>query len=118
MTRIYWIFGNGKRFPKKPHLFEKELWKRADQKFEPDKGSLQCTLVRKIEVVQGQKPKFVGPNIIEIANVGRVHLAELLVSGNSYELIMMRLELGCPTEGSSSKAATKVNGTGGTRSCQ
>jgi hypothetical protein len=42
-----------------------------------------------------------------------MHLAELLVSGTSYELIMMRLELGCPVVGSASMSATKVNGGGG-----
>jgi hypothetical protein len=105
--------GNGKRFPKKPHLFEKALWKKADKKFDPDKGFLQCTLVQEIEVIRGKSPKIVRPNIIEIPEFGRIHLAELLVSGNSYELIMMRLELGCPTVGASSAAATQVNGNGG-----
>jgi hypothetical protein len=104
--------GNGKRFPKKPHLYEKALWKKADQKFEPDKGFLQCTLVQQIEVTRGKRPNIVGPNIIEIPDIGRLHLAELLVSGNAYELIMLRLELGCPTVGASSNAAAKVNGGG------
>ena len=106
--------GNGKRFPKRPYLLEKSLWKRADKKFDPDKGFLQCTLVDKIEVVRGKlAAKIVESNIIEIPNIGRLHLAEFLVSGNSYELIMMRLELGCPVIGQSSASATKVNGTGG-----
>jgi hypothetical protein len=105
--------GNGKRFPKKPHLFEKSLWKRADEKFEPDKGFLKCSLVEEIEVIRGKKPNIVGPNTIDIPNIGRMHLAELLLIGNSYQLIMMRLELGCPTQGSSSNAATIVNGKGG-----
>jgi hypothetical protein len=106
--------GNGNRFPKRPYLLEKSLWRRADKKFEPDKGFLQCTLVEKIEIVRGKlSGKIVDTNIIEIPNIGRIHLAEFLVSGNSYELIMMRLELGCPVVGSTSASATKVNGTGG-----
>lgn len=105
--------GDGKRFPKRPYLFEKSLWKKAGKKFDPDKGFLQCTLVEKIEVVRGKlAAKIVDTNIIEIANIGRMHLAEFLVSGNSYELIMMRLELGCPVQGSTSMAAPKVNGGG------
>jgi hypothetical protein len=105
---------NGKRFPKKPHLFEKALWKKADKKFEPDKGFLQCSLVEEIEVVRGKLPgKRVGPNIIEIPDIGRMYLAELLVSGTSYQLIMMRLELGCPVVGPTSMAAPVVNGRGG-----
>jgi len=106
--------GNGKRFPKRPYLQEKSLWKRADRKFDPEKGFLQCTLVEKIEVVRGKlAAKIVDTNILEVPNIGRIHLAEFLVSGNSYELIMMRLELGCPVIGQSSASATKVNGTGG-----
>ena len=106
--------GNGKRFPKRPYLLEKSLWKKADQKYDPDKGFLQCTLVEKIEVVHGKlAAKIVDTNIIEIANIGRMHLAEFVVSGNSYELIMMRIELGCPVQGSTSMAAPKVNGAGG-----
>ena len=106
--------GDGKRFPKRPYLLEKSLWKRAEQKFDPDKGALVCTLVEKIEVVRGKlAAKIVDTNIIEIPNIGRMHLAEFIVSGTSYELIMMRLELGCPVVGNSSAAATKVNGGGG-----
>jgi len=106
--------GNGKRFPKKPHLLDKALWKKADQKFDPDKGSLICSLVEEIEVIRGKLPgKLIQPNTVEIPNFGQVHLAELLLSGNSYELIMMRLELGCPVVGSSSMASNVVNGKGG-----
>jgi hypothetical protein len=106
--------GDGKRFPKKPHLFDKDIWERAGKKkqFDPAKGFLQCSLVQEIEVIRGDELDIKG-NIITIPAIGRVHLAELLVSGNSYELIMMRLELGCPTVGSSSASATKVNGGGG-----
>jgi hypothetical protein len=106
--------GDGKRFPKRPYLLEKSLWKKADKKFDPDKGFLPCTLVDKIEVVRGKlAAKIVDTNIIEIANIGRMHLAEFVVSGTSYELIMMRLELGCPVVGNSSSSATHVNGGGG-----
>ena len=106
--------GNGTRFPKRPYLLEKSLWKKADKKFDPDKGTLICTLVEKIEVVRGElAAKIVDTNIIEVPNIGRIHLAEFLVSGNSYELIMLRVELGCPVQGSASVSATKVNGTGG-----
>jgi hypothetical protein len=106
--------GNGTRFPKRPYLLEKSLWKRAHKKFDSEKGFLQCTLVEKIEVVRGKlAAKIVDTNIIEIANIGRMHLAEFILSGTSYELIMLRLELGCPVVGNSSASATHVNGGGG-----
>jgi hypothetical protein len=105
--------GDGDRFPKRPHVYEKALWKKVRQKFNPDRGFLQCSLVEEIEVIRGKRPDIVEPNIIEIPNIGRLHLAELLVSGDSYELIMMRLELGCPTQGSTTMSTGKVNGQGG-----
>jgi hypothetical protein len=106
--------GNGSRFPNKPHLYDKSLWKKVGRKFDDEKSSLQCSLVEEIEVLRGKLPgKLVKPNVIEIPNFGRVHLAELLISGNSYELLMIRLELGCPVIGSTTMSAGKVNGTGG-----
>lgn len=105
--------GNGDRFPKKPHVFDKGLWKKVGQRFDEGKGFLQCSLVEKIEVTRGKLPgKLVRPNILEIPGFGRVHLAELLISGNSYQLIMMRFELGCPTQGAVSASSGKVNGGG------
>ncbi len=103
--------GDRKRFPKKAPLFEKEVWDRAGKKkeFDPEKGFLQCSLVEEIEVIRGKKPDIEG-NIITIPDVGRVYLAELLVSGDTYELIMMRLELGCTNVADSSNAVAKVNG--------
>ena len=105
--------GDGKTPPTQPHLREKAIWERAKKTFVPGKEFLQCSLVSNIEVDGTLPGRQVAPNIFELDNIGRMHLAELLVSGTSYELIMMRLELGCPVVGSSSKAATKVNGTGG-----
>jgi hypothetical protein len=105
--------GDGDRFPKRPPVYDKKLWKRVGQKFDEDKGFLVCSLVDKIEVTRGKLPgKLVAPNILEIPDFGRVHLAELLVTGDSYQLIMMRFELGCPTQGAASASSGKVNGGG------
>jgi hypothetical protein len=104
--------GGGKPL-NQPHLREAALWKWAKKNFDPDKRFLQCSLVSEIKIDGTLPGRKIEPNIIEIDNVGRMHLAELLVSGTSYELIMMRLELGCPVVGSASMSATKVNGGGG-----
>lgn len=105
--------GNGKDFPKKPHVQDKELWNKVGQKFNEKRGHLQCSLVKKVNI-EGKFPgKLVRPNILEIPNFGRVHLAELVVSYHSFQLIMMRFELGCPTVGAMSASAGKVNGSGG-----
>jgi hypothetical protein len=106
--------GNGKGFPKKPHVEDKALWNKVGQQYDEKNGILVCSLVKKINVVKGKlRGKLIRPNIIEITDFGRVHLAELLVSYHSFQLIMMRFELGCPTKGALSASAGKVNGGGG-----
>lgn len=103
--------GNGDRFPEQAPVFDRGFWKKVGQEFDEKKGFLPCTLVDKIEVTQGKLPgKLVPPNIIEITDFGRVHLAELLIRCHSYQLIMMRFELGCPTQGAASASSGKVNG--------
>ena len=105
--------GNGKGFPKKPHVQDQKLWKRVGQKFNEKNGHLECSLVKKVNI-EGKFPgKLIRPNILEIPDFGRVHLAELIVSYHSFQLIMMRFELGCPTVGAMSASAGKVNGSGG-----
>jgi hypothetical protein len=105
--------GNGDRFPQTAPVFQKKLWKKVGQSFDGDRGFLQCSLVKKIIVTRGKFPgKFVAPNVFEISGFGRVHVAELLLTGDSYELIMLRFELGCPTQGSTTASSGKVNGGG------
>lgn len=106
--------GNGKGFPDKPHVQNKALWEKVAQKYDEKNAHLVCTLVKKIRVIKGKFPgKVIRPNILEIPDFGRVHLAELLVSYHSFQLIMMRFELGCPTTGALSVSSGKVNGGGG-----
>ena len=105
--------GAGNGFPKKPHVQDKKLWDKVDQKFNEKNGHLRCSLVKKVNI-KGKFPgRLIRPNILEIPDFGRIHLAELIVSYHSYQLIMMRFELGCPTSGALSASAGKVNGSGG-----
>jgi hypothetical protein len=104
--------GNGKRFPDTHHVWDKNLWKRIGKRFE-ERGFLKCSLVKKIEV-KGRLPgKQVAPNVFEIPDFGRLHVAELLVRHGSYQLVMLRFELGCANQGTLSASAGKVNGGGG-----
>ena len=104
---------NGDRFPKVAPVFDKKFGNKVDPSFDKDRGFLQCSLAKKIKVTRGKFPgDFVAPNVFEIPNFGRVHVAELLLTGDSYELIMLRFELGCPTQGSTSASSGKVNGGG------
>jgi hypothetical protein len=101
-------------FPTEPPVFNRGLWNKFGQLYDEKRGFLQCSLVERIEVTGAELPgKFVAPNILEIPNFGRVHIAELLVHRDSYQLIMLRLELGCPTQASISVGVNNVNGGGG-----
>lgn len=110
------LLSNGKRdeFPSRQPVFDKGFWKKVGKRYDEERDSLQCTLVKKIEVARGKLPgKIVPPNILELPEFGRVHVAELILSGNSYQVIMLRFQLGCPTQGDAAVSAGKVNGHGG-----
>ena len=106
--------GDEDHFPSRHPVLEKKLWKKVGRRFDECGEFLQCSLVDKIEVVRGKLPgKIIRPNILELPGFGRVHIAELLLSGNSYQVIMLRFELGCPTIGAATASSGKVNGSGG-----
>lgn len=109
------LLNNDNRFPAEPPSFQKGLWNKVGQKVDPDEHSLQCSLVKAIEVIRGELPgKVIGPNIIEIPNFGRMYLAELLLSRDLYELTMIRFELDSTVQGDISIAAARVGSTFGT----
>jgi hypothetical protein len=65
-------------------------------------------------IVQSTSGEFPGTpfgNILDLPGIGRVFLGELLVDGSSYELIMVRLELGC-TSSSQLSAPVKARSLG------
>ena len=105
--------GNGDGFPERAHLRDQRLWERVGQQYDDKKGALRCSLVKDVKVLKGKLPTRVGQNGFEIEGFGRFFFAELLVQYHSYQLIMLRFELGCPTEGQLTAAVGKANGTGG-----
>lgn len=71
-----------------------------------DSGHVLCSLVQKFEE---EGPGQVG-HVIDIPDFGRLYLAELLVDQGSFQLIMLRFELGCPVVGDASIVAARING--------
>ena len=103
--------GDGERHPKKPVVSNPRFLKKIGQSYNDDCGYVTCTLVKEIK---GDFPgKKIKKNVLEVPGFGVVHLAELVVGHHSYDLVMMRLALGCPTTGDISVGSGKVNGTGG-----
>jgi hypothetical protein len=83
-----------------------------------------CSLVENIEIkdttvkdANGESIHLKPPasscgHVIHIPDFGTIFLAELTVNHNSYNLTMIRLELGCLADGNLSMVAANVNGGG------
>jgi hypothetical protein len=83
-----------------------------------------CSLVENVEIkdisvkdaagesIQLKPPARSCGHVIHIPDFGTIFLAELTVNHNSYNLTMIRLELGCLADGNLSMVAANVNGKG------
>ncbi len=71
------------------------------------RGMALCSLVQKI---RGEFPGRTFGHVLVIPEFGRIFLAELLLDHNSFHLIMVRLELGCPVSGTLTFADIRTNG--------
>ncbi len=86
---------------------------------------ITCSLVENVDIkdisvkAADGKPVQIPPpaksfgHVIHIPDFGNIFLAELTVNHNSYNLTMIRLELGCLADGSVSMVSCNVNGKGG-----
>jgi hypothetical protein len=78
-------------------------------------GHVLCSLVNQITVDEKQRKcpgRRVG-HIFEIPDVGKMYLAELVVTHGEFQLIMMRFELGCPVVGNTGAVTARINGSTG-----
>jgi hypothetical protein len=71
------------------------------------KGSVLCSVVKE---TSGKFPGTPFCNVFEVPHLGRVFLGELLVDCKSYQLTMVRLELGCLADSNVGAATAKANG--------
>lgn len=86
---------------------------------------ITCSLVENIEIENisamgaDGKPVEIPPpaksfgHVIHVPDFGTIFLGELTVNHNSFRLTMIRLEMGCISEGNVSGGVTVVNGGGG-----
>lgn len=89
-----------------------------------DWGGITCSLVEHVEIkdisvkvaneqsIQIPPPAEAWGHVIHIPDFGNIFLAELTVKHNSYNLTMIRLEMGCLAAGSAGVASANVNGKG------
>lgn len=91
----------------------------------PKWEGVTCSLVEHVEIEDIMIDKKEGDpivippptrcfgHVIHVPDFGTIFLAELKVNHNSFNLTMIRLELGCIADGSASLATCNVNGRGG-----
>lgn len=71
------------------------------------KGHVLCSIVTS---VTGQFPGRNFGHILEVPGFGKIFLGELIVNCESFNLSMVRLELGCPTQGKAAVVHVVING--------
>ncbi len=71
------------------------------------RGMVLCSLVQEL---RGDCPGKTFGHVLVIPDFGRITLGELLVDHNSFHLIMLRLDLGCPVNGGVTGGDTRTNG--------
>jgi len=76
-----------------------------------DRGNIICTVVKKIKIAGSCKDMTAVGNTLYIPNFGRIILGELIVDGNSFNLTMMRLDMGSKSAGKGSGPQGGANGT-------
>jgi hypothetical protein len=75
------------------------------------RGNVLCSLVEGFEETEASRPGTQIGHAIHIPDFGRILLAELIVGHHSFDLTMLRLELGCPVSGTASAAQASSSGT-------
>ena len=105
------IFDHGqhKNFPTSPAVKDSRFLKKIGQKYEEKKGYVLCSLVKDIK---GNFPGTRNCHILESPDFGAIYLGEFLADATSHRLIMIRMELGCPTQGTLSVASAAIEGRG------
>jgi len=76
---------------------------------------IKCSLVDKVEIELPSKEQISEPirpygHVIHVPDFGKILLADLTVNHNSFDLTMIRLELGCLADGKVSVTNCSVNG--------
>jgi len=79
---------------------------------------IKCSLVDKVEIEAPSREQISEPirpygHVIHVPDFGAIFLADLIVNHNSFDLTMIRLELGCLADGKVSITNCNVNGGGG-----
>lgn len=90
--------------PAKSCINNPAFLEKIGKRYDENNPSVLCSLVKEVAGKPG--------NVIHLPSFGKIYLAELIVDHNSYQLTMLRLELGCAIQGPMGGPGIKVNGGG------
>ncbi len=89
-------------------LQERYNWHRQQPGLPQSKGIVQCSLVKDLQCACPELKRY--GHILVVPQIGKIHVAEILLSKQSRRLTMLRLELGSPVEGTITVAGDEGNG--------
>jgi hypothetical protein len=95
-----------------PARLEKGLLIPQETGWQESRGTISCSLVKQVRLVNsnGSKKELPFGYAIRVPQVGSIYLAELFVSENTKRLNMLRVELGSPVAGSLAVSGPETNG--------
>jgi hypothetical protein len=108
----------GKNIPFFNRLFDRHSrsWTNGEQgpnseQAIADRGNIICTVIKTIQVAGVCTDTTVVGNTLHVPDFGRIILGELIVDGSSFNLTMMRLDMGSGATGKGSGPQGGANGT-------
>ncbi|MBT9330733.1 choice-of-anchor P family protein [Paracidobacterium acidisoli] len=87
-------------------IHERYGWVESEEELH-ERGYLHCSLV---DTIYGEFPGETYGHCVNIPDVGKFYFGEVVLDQNSYRVIMLQAELGCPVSGKVSVATGGVNG--------
>jgi hypothetical protein len=96
--------GTTKTFPDLSQQWKEYI--KSERRGAKPTASVECSLANNLHA----KPWKATANVIDVPEFGKVFLSELKVECDTFQLTMIRLEMGCAGEGSGSAGSLIVNG--------
>ncbi len=109
MTRKRFLWGElDKDVP--DYVQQRYKWQRQQPGLPVAKGIAQCSLLKDLKCACPELKRY--GHILVLPQIGKIHIAELLLMERSRRLTMLRLDLGSPVEGTVTVAGDESNGVG------
>ncbi len=91
-----------------PYVQERYNWQKHQAGLPVSKGIAQCSLLKDLKCACPELKRY--GHILMLPQIGKIHVAELLLTERSRRLSMLRLDLGSPVEGTVTVGGGEGNG--------